>query len=407
MKKKVIFQINTTANVSSVGKDAEGISRAAIERGYESWIAYGDLSKKSSARLIRLGGKWPKIMHALKSRLLDAEGLSSKSSTKKLVEQMKVIKPDVVILHNIHGYYLNYPILFQYLMESNIPVIWSLHDCWAFTGHCTYFTLAECDKWKTECNHCPQRNTYPKSWFIDRSKVNYQRKKEIFCSLQNMVVVGVSDWLCGLVKDSFLGKYPVRRIYNGVRTETFTYRDGKKDKWPGKIVLLGCALRWSNSKGKGFYDYLKLASILSDEFLIVLVGHFDKPQMLASLPNNIVNIDRTEDQVELAEYYSRANVSLNLSYQETLGLTTIEAMACGTPGVVYNATASPELETSETGIVVPAGDVDAVYEAVKKILSKPKSYWSDACRKRAVATFDEIKQFSKYLDLFESVAKDE
>jgi putative colanic acid biosynthesis glycosyltransferase len=294
-------------------------------------------------------------------------------------------------------------LLFKYLKEANIFVIYSLHDCWAFTGHCTYFVSENCNRWQKECYGCPLKKDYPTSWFIDRSRRNFIIKKEMTCALNKMIVVTVSDWLKGLVEKSFLKKFPVYRIYNGVRTETFTYRLGRKDMWPGKKVLIGCALRWDDSNGKGLYDYLKLAKILSPEYIIVLVGHFDNPKTLASLPKNIINVDRTENQVKLAEYYSRADVLMNLSYQETMGLTSVEGMACGIPCVVYNTTASPELITPETGITVEPGNIKEVWNAVKELVAKGKVKYRDACRNRALDQFDEVKQFSKYLDLYEKI----
>lgn len=408
-KKKIIFQINTTANWGSVGKDVEGIARAAHERGYDSIVAYGTPHNESEALLYKIIKPYEKRINALKSRLLDNEGLSVKASTKRLILFMKEVNPDVVILHNLHGYYLNYPLLFDYLRESKVPVIYSLHDCWAFTGHCAYFTTVGCEKWETECHHCPQSRTYPKSLFLDRSRRNYAIKKGKTCQLDKsqMTVVTVSDWLKGLVESSFLNKYPVYRIYNGIRTDIFNKCDGKNYLWPGKKVLLGCANRWDIKNGdrKGVRDYFKLSKIIPEDFIIVLVGKFTDKNDLYSLPCNIVNIDRTQDQKELAEYYSRADVLLNLSYMETMGLTTAEAMACGTPCVVYDDTALPELITPRTGIVVPTGDINEVWSAVQKLVADGKEKYSAACRQRSLDEFDEIKQFSKYIDLYEEITR--
>ena len=408
-RKKVIFQISAVANWASVGKDAEGIARAGKKRGYDCYVTYGTLYNKSEAHLYQTTTSLGQHINALKARLFDNEGLSAKASTKRLILFMKEVNPDVVILHNLHGYYLNFPLLFDYLRESKIPVIYSLHDCWAFTGHCTYFTTIGCEKWKTGCHHCPQRSTYPKSWFLDRSRRNYAIKKEKSCQLDKsqMAVVTVSDWLKGLVESSFLNKYPVYRIYNGIRTDIFKQCDGKSGLWPGKKVLIGCSKVWNFDDGdrKGLADYIKLSKILPDDYIILLVGKFTDKNDLKSLPSNIVNIDRTHDQKELAEYYSRADVLLNLSYMETMGLTSAEALACGTPCVVYNDTALPELITPQTGIVVTPGDINEVWNAVQKLVADGKEKYSEACRQRALDEFDEIKQFSKYVDLYEKLFK--
>lgn len=399
MKKRVLLQINSVANWGSIGKDAEGIGKAAIKRGWESYIAYGRWANPSSSKLIRIGTKWDNRISALKTRIFDNAGLNCKTATRNLIQTIKELNPDLIILHNLHGYYLNFPLLFDYLKQSNAKVIWSIHDCWAFTGHCNHFALEGCYKWKETCNHCPLLTQYPPSFVLDRSRRNFLLKKETFCSLNDMIVVGVSNWLTSLIKESFLGKYKAVSIYNGINTNTFVYREGKKDLWPGKKVLLGVASRWG--KGKGTKDYLRLAEILPANYLIVMIGNIDDKKIRENLPSNIVNIPRTQNQMELAEYYSRADVSLSMSYLETLGLTTIEAMACGTPGIVYNATASPELITKDTGLVVEVGNVKAVLEAAKDIISHDKSFYSDNCRKRAVSTFEEINQFDQYIQLYE------
>lgn len=399
IKKKVILQINSVANWGSIGKDAEGIGKAAIERGWDSYIAYGRWCNPSASHLIRIGTDRDNRIHALCTRLFDNEGLNSKKATKVLIEQIKGLNPDLIILHNLHGYYLNYPILFDYLKESKSKVIYSIHDCWAFTGHCNHFELIGCEKWKTQCEHCPQLSQYPNSWFIDQSKRNYLLKKEKSCSLEDMLIVGVSDWVRHLAESSFLGKYKTFKIFNGINTETFVYREGLKDKWAGKKVIMGVASRFGRFKGTK--DYIALSKIISSDYLIVMVGHIDDDNIRNTLPDNIVNIERTQNQIKLAELYSRADVTISLSYQETLGLTTIEGMACGTPGVVYNATASPELITPETGLIVEVGNVEQVWAAIQKIVNDGKSKYSEACRKRAVSEFDELKQFSKYIDLYE------
>ncbi len=402
-KNRVLLQINPVANVGSTGKDAEGIGKAAIEMGWESWIAYGKKCRPSASHLIKIGSGFDFKLHALCARVTDGVGLYSKSATKKFLNRIDDIKPDLVILHNIHGYYVNYPMLFDYLKRNHIPVIYSLHDCWAFTGHCCYFTTVNCDRWKTGCYSCPQLNTYPKSWFIDQSKRNYELKRQLFCSLPQMIVVGVSDWLCNLTKESFLSKYPVIRIYNGVNTEIFKNRNEKKNLWPGKKVIMGCASRWGERKGVN--DYIKLSKLLPDDYLILMIGRFDDNELKNSLPANIISIDRTDNPEELAEYYSRADVTMCLSYMETMGLTPVESMACGTPVVVYGATALPELVTPSTGLVAEFGNEHAILDAIKTILSHPKDFYSDNCRKRAVECFDEITQFKQYIELFSKLSQ--
>lgn len=200
----------------------------------------------------------------------------------------------MIVLHNLHGYYLNYSILFDYLSKCNKQIVWSLHDCYAFTGHCAYFESAKCEKWKTECHDCPLLRTYPKSWLMDGSRRNFNRKKSLALSVKNMTIVTVSDWLKGIVEESFLGKFPVKRIYNGINIEVFRKRDELKDIYPGKKVLFGVANRWL--VGKGIYDYLKLAKILPDNYLIMLAGVIDNEEIKKNLPSNIISLGQIKGQ---------------------------------------------------------------------------------------------------------------
>lgn len=395
-----LFQISSSiGNLGSTASDAEGIGKAALERGWESYVAYGRDHTESASNLIKVGNKFTFYTHIMLSRLFDLEGHGSMFATKRLVKSIQAVDPDLIILHNLHGYYLNYSILFDYLSKCNKQIIWSLHDCYAFTGHCTYFESAKCEKWKTECHDCPLKKAYPSSLFFDNSNRNFKNKRRWALSIGNMTIVTVSDWLKGLVEESFLGKYPVKRIYNGINTDIFQYRNDLKHLYPEKKILFGVANRWIT--GKGIYDYLALAKILPKDYLILLAGTIDDETIRNKLPDNIINLGRVNDRVVLAQYFSRADVTLNLSYQETMGLTSAESMACGTPVVAYNATASPELVSPETGRVVPPGDIPAIAKAISSLMEKEKPAYMDVCRQRVMDNFEEMANFSKYLDLYQ------
>lgn len=400
-----LLQINVVANWGSTGRIAEEIGQVAIAGGWKSYIAYGRGTPQSKSRLIRVGNDGDMYWHGLQSRLLDNHGLASKRATRKLITEIQEIKPDIVHLHNIHGYYLNYEILFQYLAEKDIPVVWTLHDCWAFTGHCAYFTLKGCEKWKTECRECPLQKRYPVSFFIDRSTRNYHTKKEVFTSIPRMIMVPVSEWLGGLVRSSFLSKYPVHPIYNGVDLQIFMPKSNKEEirkfiEATQPYMLIGVASIWTSSKG--IQDYYKLRNYLPiDKYAIVMVG-LNKKQ-IQQLPKGIVGVSRTNSVHELAEYYSAADVVLNLSYQETFGMTTAEGLACGTPGVVYNATASPELINEETGLIVDPGNIVGVADAVRTITARGKQHYSAACRQRAELFFNKADRWKEYVDLYKSL----
>ena len=251
---KRLLQINTIANSGSTGRIAEGIGNASVEAGYSSFVAYGRFANPSSSHLIRIGQKKDYLIHGVRSRIFDDHGMGSVAATRALLKQMDEIQPDIVHLHNIHGYYLNYPLLFQYLNVKNIPVVWTLHDCWPFTGHCAYFDYCGCDKWKNGCSHCPQKKTYPASYVFDRSRQNWLDKKHYFTLPARMEIVAVSNWLGGLIRESFLGKYSVHTIYNGIDTSVFRpypiAATRAKYGWDNdQIILLGVASMWSPRKG--------------------------------------------------------------------------------------------------------------------------------------------------------------
>lgn len=401
---KTLLQINVVANWGSTGRIAEEIGITAINQEWDSYIAYGRNTRESKSKLIKIGNKWDIGFHGLKSRLFDMHGLGSKDATIKLVKQIENIKPDLIHLHNIHGYYLNYSTLFNYLSTANIPIVWTLHDCWSFTGHCTYFDYIGCKKWEIQCHNCPQIKSYPESLFIDRSKENFNLKKALFKSVNNLTIVPVSDWLSQVIKKSFLSSYPIQTIYNGISLDTFSPIDDTKmikEKYNinNRNILLGVATSWSSRKSLD--DYIKLSSHLSTDYVIILIGLSQK--QIKTLPNNIIGIPRTENIQELVKLYSAADIVLNLSVEETFGLTTVEGFACGTPGIVYNCTASPELITKETGLVVEKNNITALKNAIFEIISNGKNHYSSACRERAVNHYNKEDRYNEYIQLYNKI----
>lgn len=400
----VVLQINSVLNTGSTGRIVEQIGKFALSQAWESYIAYGRSSNLSVSNTIKIGSRLGFASHIILSRCMDKHGHGSIKATKELIEQIKAIKPDIVHLHNLHGYYINYEILFGYLSKSEVAVVWTLHDCWAFTGHCSYFSNIKCEKWKVICDKCPKRKNYPRSWFFDRSKKNFLDKKSIYSSISNLTIVPVSDWLGSLVKESILSNFPMRIINNGIDIDVFCPSSdiiATREKYgiKKKFMLLGVATSWS--VGKGWDDYGSLNKILPENCIIVLVG-LTKKQMEA-LPEGILGIIRTESVKELAELYSAADIVLNLSYQETFGMTTAEGFACGTPGIVYNSTASPELITPESGIIVDPGNINQLKDAIEVILRKGKDYYASNCRKRAEDMYNSAKQYEKYFKLYEEL----
>ena len=400
---KKLLQINSVVNSGSTGRIAEEIGQTAIAAGWESYIAYGRNNRSSQSELIKIGNDWDIWMHGLQTRLFDQHGLGSKSATRELIGKIDKIKPDIIHLHNIHGYYINIEILFNYLQETNIPVVWTFHDCWPITGHCSHFTFVGCEKWKNQCFSCPQKTSYPASWLIDRSEQNFILKKQLFTSLSNLTLVPVSEWLSGILKESFLHNYPIKVIHNGINTDVFKPSAGDafrtKHHLENKFILLGVASIWSSKKG--LKDFIALNNLLDNDYQIVLVGLTKK--QIEQLPDNMLGIERTESVEALAEIYAAADIVLNLSYEETFGLTTVEGFACGTPVIVYNATASPELIDDSTGLVVEPGNIKGLIMAINQIKEKGKQSYTEVCVNRAHQLYRKEDRYREYIELYESL----
>ena len=396
-----ILQINCIANSCSTGRIAEQIGELAQQEGWESYIAYGQYAYTSSSKLIRIANKFDLGIHFIETRLLDRHGLSSRLATKRLIKKVKEINPDIIHLHNIHGYYLNYPILCDYLISSGKPVVWTMHDCWALTGHCAYFDTANCERWKSGCFQCPLKSIYPKSIFADRSQKNYTQKTQWFTALDNLTIVAVSGWLNDIVKQSILKEKRLELIHNGIDIKRFHPVENVDNHYhfQGKKVLLGVVASWTVEKG--FYDFISLSKHISDEYCIVMVGVNDS--MKKKLPHNIIGINKTENLETLSQLYSRALVLLTLSHNDTFPTTNLEALACGTPVITYPTGGSPEAVDDKTGFVVEAGDFDKVIEAIKIIDTNGKAYYSQNCRTRALEYFDKDKQLAKYIELYKSI----
>lgn len=403
-----LLQIDTCLNTGSTGRITESIAQKAMEQGWDSYIVHGARYTKSGSCMhsFQTVSKWGEYAHYLEGLFFDNHGLASIRGTKDAIEWIRKVNPDLVQLHCIHGYFLNYKLLFEYLNTTSIPVVWTFHDCWSFTGHCAHFVSVDCKKWADKgCHDCPRKGMYPKS-LVDRSPRNFNLKKQLFTANKNLHVVTVSKWLQGLAEESFFKGRDIRTIYNGVDTKLFQPLEStvlsKDDRYAGKHVLVAAATAWS--KNKGLEDYIKLRKILPDDIIIVLIGLSD--EQIASMPEKMIGLKRTESALELAQYYSFADVVMNLSYQETFGLTTAEGLACGTPGIVYNATASPELISPETGLIVKTGDVEGVANAVCAILKNGKSHYSKNCRERAQMLFNKDKQFEEYVRFYEQLYRD-
>lgn len=400
-----VLQINSSCGIGSIGRIATDIDKILLEQGHESYIAYGRDIPRECDNAIRIGNKLDIYIHVALSRLLDKHGFGSKKATINFINKIEKMNPDVIHLHNIHGYYINVELLFEYLVKANKPIIWTLHDCWAFTGHCSYFDYVGCDKWKTGCKNCPQRKSYPAGMLMDNSYNNFNKKRELFTRVKNMTIITPSEWLTKLVNESCLNKYPIKTINNGIDLNVFkptnsTFRE--KYNLANKFIILGVASIWERRKG---YEYfMELSKKLSEDERIVMVGLNEKQK--SRLPNNIIGITKTHNTKELAEIYSIADVFINPTLEDNFPTTNLEALACGTPIITFNTGGSSECLDDTCGIIVEKGNIEGIINIIKML--KVKNFSAEKCVSKA-KLYDKNERFkdyvSKYLEGYESLSR--
>lgn len=395
-----ILQINTVCGSGSVGRITVDIVHALERAGDEGMVAFGRKQKPEGVETYKFGTDLDMGIHVLHTFLKGEHGFASSRQTEKLIKKIEEYNPDIIHLHNIHGFYLDVEQLFWYLKQAGKPVVWTLHDCWSFTGHCAHFDYIGCMKWKTGCGECPQyRNVYPYALFKDNSARNYRRKKKSFTGVADLTIVTPSRWLAGYVSQSFLGEYPVRVIPNGIALDKFCPVEKglrKKLGFEGKYILLGVAGMWEERKGYAWFE--KLADRLDDSFQIILIG-LSKRKMKTLHPK-IYGVMRTNSMEELAEYYSMADVYVNTTLEDTFPTTNLEALACGTPVITFATGGSVESVDVSCGKIVPRGDTEALISAVEEMRREPDK--KEACLKKA-AEYDKDERFQDYLKLYKSL----
>ena len=379
-----VLMINSVCGIKSTGRIATDLADMLTEKGHTVKIAYGreEVPEKYKEYAVRIGNEWDVRLHGLEARLFDNAGFGSKKATLKFLEWVREFAPDIIHLHNLHGYYINVELLFKFLKEYKRPVIWTLHDCWAFTGHCSYFDLCQCYKWKKE---------YPASILFDNSRNNYRNKKAAFQEVDNMVIVTPSNWLADLVKESFLREYETRVINNGIDLTLFKPTEGEfreKYKLGNKIIVLGVASVWEVRKG--LVDFIELRKLLDRRYEIVLVGVSEEDKNI--LPYGMLGITRTDSVRELAEIYTAADIFLNLTYEDNYPTVNLEAQACGTPVITYRTGGSVESVPEEQ--VANQGDLKSVVELIVKYEGKKTSVQS---------FYDKNVAFEEYIELYEEI----
>lgn len=394
MKKTRVVQINASCGVGSTGKIAVAISELLIQQGVENNILFSTSTNGYGLGIACSKPGYTKIQ-ALKSRILGNYGFNSQAETKRIIAQLDRLAPSVVLLHNIHGHDCNLDMLFSYFRQKHTKLIWVFHDCWAFTAYCTYFTFDHCDRWKKGCRYCPQRKQY--SWFFDRSKMLYERKKQLLSGL-DLTIITPSQWLADLVKQSFLKEYPVKVIHNGIDLSVFRPTPSDiRERYhipEEKFILLGVAFGWG--KRKGLDVFVELSRRFDPEkYQIVLVGTDDSVDK--TLPENILSIHRTQNQQELAEVYTAADLFVNPTREDNYPTVNMEAIACGTPVITFRTGGSPEIVREDSGVVVDYNDIDALEREIIYI-SHAKPFKSNVCCEYG-KQFDKSLCFQEYLNL--------
>lgn len=390
-----VVQINSVCGSGSTGKICVSVSELLTQKGIENYIfyAYGNSDYAIGKRYMSLC----KVkLNAVKARVFGNWGFDSAKATKRLIGELDKIQPDIIHLHNLHAHNVHLDVLFSYLKEKKTKIIWTFHDCWAFTGYCPHYDMIGCYQWKTGCRSCPQRKQY--SWFFDRSRYVYEKKKELFTGL-DMTIVTPSHWLAEQVKQSFFKDYPIKVIHNGIDLEIFKPRESDFRKRYGlenKFVLLGVAFGWGVRKGLDVF--VELSKQLDKRFQIVLVGTDET--IGKQLPNSIISIHRTQNQIELAEIYTAADLFINPTREEVLGLVNLEANACGIPVLTYATGGSPECINESSGLVIPKDNLSALINVIERI-QREKLFSKHDCIKWA-QEFDLRDKYDEYICLYES-----
>lgn len=391
-----VLQINSVCGIGSTGRIATDLYKVLEEQNHECKIAYGRGTAPQNIDSIKIGSTIDNYFHVFKTRVFDKHGFGSVNATKKFIEEIKDYDPDIIHLHNIHGYYLNIEVLFKYLKEADKPVIWTLHDCWPFTGHCSYFEYVECEKWKSSCENCVQKKEYPTSKLLDGSKLNYAKKKELFTSVKNMTIVTPSKWLSKIVKESFLGKYPIEVINNGIDLDVFKPTDSNfrdKNNLNNKFIVLGVANIWVEKKGLKYLT--ELEKNLNDDYKFVIVGVDEKKKN--ELSKNIIAITRTNNVKELAEIYTAADVFVNPTLEDNFPTTNLEALACGTPVLTFETGGSVECVDEKCGAIVPKKELEKLKQQIIKI--KENNFDSADCIKKS-KKYDKRKRYDDYIRIY-------
>lgn len=400
-----ILHINTVCGHGSTGSIATDIAVECEKKGHEYYVAYGQ-GDTTYHRSFKIGGKWENHFHNLIcSRLLGMQGYGTHRGTKKLIAWIRKLAPDIVHLGNLHGNYLNLPLLFNYLKTSKIPVVLTLHDCWAFTGKCSHYTAAGCYKWETQCSSCPLFRSYPPTFFFDRSARLFQDKRNWFTALEHVQVVAVSQWLKQEAERSFLGKWPVHRIYNWVDSERFHHTTPSESLYEkyglpkNHKYLVSVSAGWDKHSTK-YRDAVNLTAKLPSDYRLLLVGSVNHG---TTIPSPIYHIPYISDPNDLSAIYSLATAYIHFSVEDTFGKVIAEAMACGTPPIVFDSTACPEI-AAEYGFKVAPHNVNAIIALLPRMETITNEHRAKLIE-RVKTSYNLAENTGRYLELYERMVE--
>lgn len=401
-----ILQMNAVYNIGSTGRTTKEMHDELLAMEYDSYVACSISNVPKDERLFLIGNKFDRKFHALMSRITGKQSYFSNFETKKLLSFIADIKPDVICLRNIHANYINLPMLLEYIIENKIPTVIVLHDFWFMTGKCVHFTTTGCYKWKTFCDNCPNLQNGNPSWFFDKTKEMFNNKLTLINRIENLAVIGVSDWVTDLAKQSpvFSNAKIINRIYNWIDVDVFKQKDVENLKnklgLQDEFIILGVAPIWCESKG--FSSFIKLAEQQMGKSKVILVGSIpDNVQ----LPENIISVGLTHSVEELVDYYNLADVLVTFSNEETFGKVSAEALSCGTPVICYDSTANKEIVGDECGYVIEKDDFNGVLECINKVRETGKKVFSDNCISRAQSLFEKKGRIDEYIDVFKQISK--
>lgn len=389
-----VLLISAFCGVGAAGRICCELQNALIERGDDCVVAYGRGKAQDSEFSYKIANKFDNYFDALKSRFFDSQGRNSTIPTKRLIRLITNYQPDIIHIHVLHGYYLNVISFLNYLSTNyQGQIIITMHDEWLMTGHCSNTGYVHCDKYISGCNHCPQKKAYPSSLIFDCSKSNYRAKKEAFSKMNNLTIVTPSFWLRRVVQNSFLKRFPLVTIRNGIDLKVFQPQAFDDKTFGKRKIVLGVANYWT--KTKGYEDFLWIAERLPRDIQIVLIGKRKK----CVISKKIQYVEQTADPKILSVFYSKALVFVNPSYQDILPTVNMEAQACGCPVVCYDSDGMPESVNAISSVIVPKGNKQGLLDTIVSIADGRVSFDRDKIAMQA-EEYSGDEFLNKYLALY-------